>query len=177
MEYATIARPYAEAIFRLSEDGNSGELWSDMLEFIAQLAKHPQVQSLISNPQLTTKEVEGALSAIAESRLNDAGKKLVSLLLENGRMVVAPQIQEIFETLRAARLGEMDALIVSAYALNDAQLAELVTHLERRFKRKIKAHVTLDPDMIGGIKVQVGDVVIDGTVRSKLDNMATTLKL
>ena len=177
MEYATIARPYAEAIFRLSEENNSGKLWSDMLAFIAQLAKHPQVQSLISNPQLTTKEVEGALATIAESHLNDAGKKLVNLLLENGRMVVAPQIQEIFETLRASRLGEIDAHIVSAYPLNDNQLAELVTHLERRFKRKIKAQVVLDPEMIGGIKVQVGDVVIDGTVRSKLDNMATTLEL
>lgn len=177
MEHATIARPYAEAVFRLAEERDDFQQWSDMLQLIAQFAQHPAVQSLVNNPKLTTPEIEAALDAAMRGHLTDAGKKFLTLLLENGRLRVAEDIRAIFEELKAQRLGEVEAHIVSAYEVDDSQLSDLVEVLERRFKRKVKTSIAIDREMIGGLKIQIGDVVIDGTVRGKLDSMASTLKL
>lgn len=174
-ELATIARPYAEAVFRLAKEGNALADWSEKLAFIAALYQDPQMQSAIGNPKVTATDVERLLLAISGDRIDDAARNFIQLLVRNRRLAVLPQIREQFEILKLEDEGKLDAKISSAYPLDDAQRNQVVNLLSSRFKRKINATVTVDAELIGGIKVEVGDKVWDASVRGKLQTMAVTL--
>ena len=174
-ELATIARPYAEAVFRLAKEGNALAAWSEKLAFIAAVSQDPQMQAAIGNPKVTASDIERLLLAICGERIDGAARNLIQLLMRNRRLAVLPQIREQFEKLKLEDEGKLDARISSAYPLDDAQRAQLVNLLSSRFKRKINATVTVDPELIGGIKVEVGDKVWDASVRGRLQAMAVTL--
>lgn len=174
-ELATIARPYAEAVFRLAKQGNAIAGWSDQLALLAAVYHDPQMQAAMANPKVTAAEVERLLLAICGERLGADGRNLVQLLVHNRRLPVLAQIRDLFEALRLQDEGKVDAKISSAFALNDAQRNQVVNLLSTRFKRKINATVTVDPELIGGVKVEVGDKVWDASVRGKLQTMAATL--
>lgn len=174
-ELATIARPYAEAVFRLAKEGNAPAAWSEKLAFVAAIYQDPQMQAAIGNPKVTANDVERLMLAICGERIDDTARNLIQLLVRNRRLAVLPQIREQFEKLRLEDEGKLDAKISSAYPLDDAQRNQVVNLLSSRFKRKINATVTVDPELIGGIKVEVGDKVWDASVRGKLQTMAVTL--
>jgi len=174
-ELATIARPYAEAVFRLAKEGNALDAWSEKLAFIAAVYHDPQMQAAIGNPRVTANDVERLLLAISGDRIDDAARNFIQLLVRNRRLAMLPQIREQFEKLKLEDEGKLDARISSAYPLDDAQRNQVVNLLSSRFKRKINATVTVDPELIGGIKVEVGDKVWDASVRGKLQTMAVTL--
>lgn len=174
-ELATIARPYAEAVFRLAKEGNALAAWSEKLEFVAVIYQDPQMQAAIGNPKVTANDVERLMLAICGERIDDTARNLIQLLVRNRRLAVLPQIREQFEKLKLEDEGKLDAKISSAYPLDDAQRNQVVNLLSSRFKRKINATVTVDPELIGGIKVEVGDKVWDASVRGKLQTMAVTL--
>ncbi len=175
-EVTTIARPYAEAVYRIAVQGGALDKWSQMLEFAATVVSDPQMQSVIGNPRLTAEQQSGAFLSVCEKSLDAQGINMVKLLLENGRLTLLPAIREQFELLRALHGGIMDTEIFSAYPLSDAEKEDLVSRLESKYKRKVKATVTLDPELIGGLRIVAGDVVIDASVRGQLQNMAFTLK-
>ena len=175
-EITTIARPYAEAVFRLAKQGNSLEQWSGMLKFAIAVAKDKAMQACVQNPKLTSEQVGGLFLSVCGERLNAAARNFVKLLVENDRFTALPEIGEIFEKRRAEHEGVVDAQVLSAYALDDQQLKELVNVVESHFKRKINATVKVDPELIGGVIVTVGDEVIDASVRGKLQAMASALK-
>jgi len=174
-ELETIARPYAEAVFRLAKEGNALGAWSEKLAFIAAVYHDPQMQAAIGNPRVTANDVERLLLAISGDRIDDAARNFIQLLVRNRRLAMLPQIREQFEKLKLEDEGKLDARISSAYPLDDAQRNQVVNLLSSRFKRKINATVTVDPELIGGIKVEVGDKVWDASVRGRLQTMAVTL--
>ena len=175
-EIATIARPYAEAVFRLAKQSNSLEQWSGMLKFAIAVEKDKTMRTYVQNPKLTAEQVGSLFLSVCGERLNTVARNFVKLLVENDRLTALPEIGEMFEKRRAEEEGVVDAEVFSAYALDDAQLKELVNVVETRFKRKINATVKVDPELIGGVKVVVGDKVIDASVRGKLLAMASALK-
>ena len=175
-EQITIARPYAEAVFKLAKEKDALLAWSDMLKVISQVTSFEQVQALVSNPGITADKLLTIILDICGNNLNDEGKNLVALLIENNRIEVLPQLSDLYEQLKAQQEGVLEANIVSAYAISEMQLEKLVSVLEKKFKCKIKAKVNIDPELIGGVKVVIGDEVIDSSVRGKLETMSVALK-
>jgi F-type H+-transporting ATPase subunit delta len=173
-EIATIARPYAEAAFELADKAGALAAWSTALANLSQAAQDPGVQALLGNPVISSKQLVEMLASVS-GNLSAEVKNFVAAMAENKRLEALPQVHEQFEQLRAEREGTVEAQIESAFALDDASLATLVADLERRFKRKVKPQVSVDPELIGGARVTVGDQVIDGSVRGKLMAMAAGL--
>jgi F-type H+-transporting ATPase subunit delta len=175
-ELATIARPYAQALFGVAEGGDVAA-WSALLHELAQVARLPEVLSVATSPKVTRAQVVELLLAAVKSPLTDAAeaKNFVQMLVDNHRLALVPEIAAQFDELKNAGEGAADALIVSAFPLESAQLAELVAGLEGKFKRKLKPTVDIDASLIGGVRVTVGDEVLDGSVRARLASMQTAL--
>ena len=175
-ETTTIARPYAEAVYKLAFKKQSLVAWSDTLRYLAAVANDERISALDGNPSVSTKQFSDLFISICNDKLNDESRNFVLLMIENGRVGILPQVSESFELLKAQHDGVLDAKIVSAFAMNDGQLSKLMASLERKFKRKIEATVSIDPELIGGVKVEIGDEILDTSVRGKLEAMAIALK-
>lgn len=174
-EPVTIARPYAEAAFRLAREQNALPAWSDALALIETVVAEPQVAAVIAAPQVSAAQVEALIIGAIGKHLSGEVRNFVQVLAQNRRLGVAGQIRGSFESLRREHEGTMEATVVSALPVEDAQLKSLVSALEQKYGRRITAKVELDPKLIGGLKILVGDKVIDATVRGKLDAMAAAL--
>ncbi|KXU95684.1 ATP synthase F0F1 subunit delta [Caballeronia megalochromosomata] len=176
-ELATIARPYAEALFRVAETGDLAG-WSTFVEELAQVARLPEVESVASSPKVNRQQIVDLLLAAVKSPLalgNAQAKNFVGMLVENHRLPLLPEIAVQFDELKNAREGAADAHIVSAFPLEGEQLNDLVASLERKFQRKLKPIVEIDQSLIGGVRVTVGDEVLDTSVRARLASMQTAL--
>jgi F-type H+-transporting ATPase subunit delta len=175
-EVATIARPYAEAVFALADKaGKLGE-WSAALKMLAATAADGTVKGLLSNPNVTSAQLTDLFLATGAGEIGPEVKTFVQTLAENHRLAALDQIQSQFETLKNERESSVEAQIVSAFPMAPDQISALVVDLERRFKRRIQPVVTVDQALIGGVKVAIGDEVVDGSVRGKLAAMAVALK-
>jgi F-type H+-transporting ATPase subunit delta len=173
-ENVTIARPYAEAVFALADASGTLGRWSQTLAVMAAVAANPELRAVSGNPNVSADQVYG-LFAGACGDLSTEPQNLLRVLIENGRLATLPEIRSIYEELKNAREGVVEAYVTSAYPLDSGQLSDLVADLEQRFKRKIKPQVAVDAALIGGVRTQVGDEVIDGSVRGKLAAMAVAL--
>ena len=173
-ELATIARPYAEALFRVAQGGNL-QAWSDLVSEMAQVAAVPELIALAANPRVTDTQVVETFMSVLESPLNDEAKNFINALIENGRLSALPEIGVQFQALKNAQQGSANAEIVSAFAMTDAQVAELLASLQKKFGRKLNLTVTVDQSLIGGVRVVVGDEVLDTSVRAKLQQMQIAL--
>ncbi|MDG0026984.1 F0F1 ATP synthase subunit delta [Trinickia sp. Y13] len=176
-ELATIARPYAEALFSVAEGGDLAA-WSALVQELGQVARLPELMSVASSPKVSHAQVVDLLLAAAvKSPLTASpqAKNFVQMLVDNHRLSLLPEIAAQFEVLKNAREGAADALIVSAFPLQEAQLADLVASLTRKFGRQLKPTVQVDASLIGGVRVTVGDEVLDTSVRARLAEMRTAL--
>jgi F-type H+-transporting ATPase subunit delta len=173
-ELATIARPYAEALFRVAKSGNL-TAWSDLVSEMAAVASHPDVKAFAGNPKHSDQQVVETFLSLLKSNVNPEAKNFVGMLVENGRLTLLPEIGTQFQALKNAAEGAADAEITSAFELTDAQVNDLVATLEKKFGRKLNPSVTVDPSLIGGVRVTVGDEVLDTSVRAKLQKMHTAL--
>jgi len=174
-ELATVARPYAEAVFRLAKQGNALPAWSDALDLIASVYKDPQMQLAMANPKVMPADIERLMLSICGERIDGVARDLIQLLVHNRRLSVLSEIRDLFEQLKLEDEGKLDAKISSAFPMEDAQRNQVVNLLSARFKRKINATVIVDPSLIGGIKVELGDKVWDASVRGRLQTMTATL--
>jgi F-type H+-transporting ATPase subunit delta len=174
-ELATIARPYAEAVFRLAKQANALAAWSDALNLIATVYRDPQMQAAVANPKVTPSEIERLMLAICGERIDGVARNLIQLLVHNRRLSLLTEIRALFEQLKLEDEGKLDAKISSAFPMEDTQRNHVVNLLSSRFKRKINATVIVDSNLIGGIKVEVGDKIWDASVRGRLQNMAAAL--
>jgi len=174
-ETATLARPYAEAVFRLADTGGTLATWSGTLHTLAQVAAHPDMEECLTKFDLTTVQLQDLFVSLCPGDFSAEAKNFIQLLIEYDRLTLLPEIFAQFETLKNEREGVVDAQIITAFALDDAQLASLVADLEKRFKRKINPQVSIDRALIGGVRVVVGDEVIDVSIRGKLNAMAAGL--
>jgi len=175
-ESVTIARPYAQAIFRLARESKALTVWSDRLQRLVAIAEDAEMAKVVGNPKFSAGQVADLFVSLSGDAGNQELAAFIGLLAENERLDVLTQIQEIYEQLKSADEGVKDAVITSAYPLDDAQLNNLMSQLESHFGSKLQPHIEVDAALIGGIKVAVGDQVFDASVRGKLDAMATALK-
>jgi F-type H+-transporting ATPase subunit delta len=175
-EMITIARPYAEAVFKLAIEKKTASQWSDMLELMATVARDADMANLVGNPKVDRAQLAEIFESVCEGKLDEDARQLIRLLVENHRIAALPAIHAQFETLRHQHEGILDAQITSAFSMSTPELNALVNGLEKRFGRKIRAEVTVDSSLIGGVKVTVGDLVIDGSVRARIDQMAVAIK-
>jgi F-type H+-transporting ATPase subunit delta len=173
-EPSTVARPYAEAAFKLAEGSGALAKWSEMLAALATVSQDPRVRAAVGDPNLSDAKVAGLFISILT--LSGEGENFIRVLAENGRLDLLPEIRTQFHALRNQREGVIEAEVFSAFELSGAQLADLVQRLEKKTGRKVKAKVQLDKELIGGIKVVLGDKVIDGSARAQLGALETALK-
>lgn len=175
-ELTTVARPYAEAVFRLAKETGALEAWSQSLAKLAQIAGNKEAQTVVADPQFTAANAQALFLELLGKDVSPEVANFITIVLENRRFLLLPSIAAQFEELKAASEGQVDAFIESAYALTDAQLVELTATLSQQFKRKVSAEVTVNAALIGGVKVTVGDLVVDASVRGQLSAMAASLK-
>ncbi|HUX31580.1 MAG TPA: F0F1 ATP synthase subunit delta [Thiobacillus sp.] len=176
-ELSTLARPYAEAVFRLAQDENDLAGWSSRLQSLALIVADAQVARLIADPAVAADRVAGLIVEVAGSDLGERGSNFVKVLAENDRLLLLPEIGVQFETLKADAEGTLEATITSAQELSQAQLDELVAGLKARFNRAVNVQVAVDPELIGGAVIAIGDQVIDGSVKGRLQRMSFALQV
>jgi len=173
-ELATVARPYAEALFRVAQAGNLAA-WSDLVSEMAQVGGNADVLAYARNPKVSDSDIAATIQSLLKSPLTPEAKNFLDMLLTNGRIELLPEIGAQFAQLKNSAEGAADADIISAFELSAAQVSELVATLEKKFSRKLNPNVTVDPSLIGGVRVVVGDEVLDTSVRAKLQSMRTAL--
>ncbi|MDO9358300.1 MAG: F0F1 ATP synthase subunit delta [Polaromonas sp.] len=172
-ELATIARPYAEALFKTAASDLDGTAaWLDEL---AAIASNVQLQQYAGNPSVTATQAFDVVSGVAKNKLTDSAKNFLRTVIENGRIAVLPEIASQFRVLKNTKSGSSDATVYSAFALEGAALADLSSTLEKRFGRKLNLKVELEPELIGGVRVVVGDEVLDTSVKARLEQMKAAL--
>ena len=172
-ELATIARPYAEALFKAQASDLAGTAaWLDEL---AAVADNEQLQQFADNPRVTEQQVFDLISGVVRSALPEAGKNFLRLVIENRRLAALPVVAQQFRALKNAQSGTADAVVFSAFPIDASALADLSATLEKRFARKLNVSVQLDESLIGGIRVVVGDEVLDTSVKARLEQMKAAL--
>ena len=172
-ELATIARPYAEALFQSStNDLNGTTQWLDAL---AGVAGNPQLLQFAGNPKVGNQQVFDVVSDVARVQLPPAGQNFLRAIIENGRLAALPEVAQQFREMKNAQSGSSDAVVYSAFPIAAGQLGAVAQALETRFGRKLNVTVQEDPSLIGGIRVVVGDEVLDTSVKARLEQMKVAL--
>jgi len=174
-ELTTIARPYAEAVFKRAGETSSFPAWSDAMALIAAIANDETMAEVIAGAQFSKAQVAEIFNDVIGDKLDQEAKNLVKLLAENGRLALVPEIAELYEAHRAEAEGSIDAEIISAYAVSDAQRNKVAESLKARMGREINLSVTIDESLVGGAIIRAGDMVIDGSVSGKLEKLASTV--
>ena len=175
-ELATIARPYAEALFKASSvlgvDLNSTVAW---VEELAAIAANPQLRQLADSPKVTVEQVLDVITGVARSALPDAARNFLRVIIENGRLDALPEVAVQFRGIVNRLNGSSDAIVYSAFPVEDAALNDISAALQKRFGRKLNLSVKIDASLIGGVRVVVGDEVLDASVKARLEQMKAAL--
>lgn len=173
-ELATIARPYAEALYQVAQKADVAA-WSRQIQAVAQVASNSDLRQFADSPKISADQVYDVIASAVKMPLDAGVQNFLRTVIENGRLATLPAVAEQFQALANAASGVSDATIYSAYPIEPAQLADLVVNLERRFGRKLTPQVVLEPELIGGVRVVVGDEVLDTSVRARLERMKVAL--
>ncbi|NOZ37653.1 MAG: F0F1 ATP synthase subunit delta [Gammaproteobacteria bacterium] len=174
-EKSTVARPYAQAAFDLAQENNDLATWSEMLQLCAMIVTDEQLSELIGHPDVSKEALVELILKVAGDRLNTVGRNFIRVLANNGRLNVLSEIASLYEQHRAEAERRIDAEVISAFPLSDAQQLALVESLKKRLGREIRLTASIDESLIGGAIVRAGDLVIDGSVSGHLNKLAQTL--
>ncbi len=174
-ELSTIARPYAEAMFEAARAQAPAAQWVPALDAIAAMVAQPPVAAALSNPKLSDARRFELIAALCGQALPAPVAELLKLIIENGRLAALPEVAAQFHVLKNASEGVADCLIESAFALGAENLASLLAALSKKFPVRLKPEVRVNPQLIGGVRVTVGDRVLDNSVRARLDAMQAQL--
>jgi len=171
-DFTTAARPYAKAVFEIARDSGKFEDWSNRLAVLGAIVGHPDMQARLDAPNLTQDDAARMVETVASDVVNDSdSRNFVKLLAENNRMKLLGDIGGIYEDLRSEAEGEIEANVTSAFELTDAQRDKMAAALSKRLDRKVRIVSTVDESLIGGAIIRAGDLVIDGSVKGRLDKM------
>lgn len=174
-ERATIARPYAKAAFEHARDANAFARWSQGLVLAARIVADPRVASLTKSPEWSAADLAGLITDVAGPALDADLRNFVHVLAENHRLSLLPEIAAHYEVMRAAAENTIDVQVASAVPLDAAQAGKLEQALSTRLKRKVRMQTSVDPTLLGGAVVRAGDLVIDGSLKGRLERLATEL--
>ncbi|HEC12272.1 MAG TPA: F0F1 ATP synthase subunit delta [Acidiferrobacteraceae bacterium] len=174
-EITTLARPYAQAIFKLAQEQADMAAWSDMLELLSQVSRDPTMGALIHSPRIDRDQLAGLFVEVCGQGINEQGANLVKLMIQNGRLGLLETVAQIYESLRADAEGKVDAEVLSAQAIDGAQQQRIATALKARLGRDVTLTCTINPELLGGAIIRAGDMVIDGSVRGRLQKLAGAL--
>ncbi len=174
-EFTTIARPYAQAAFKLAQQTQALPAWSEMLGLAAVVATDAGLRKLLDNPRITPAQLAELFVDVCGERLNEAGRNLIRLLAERRRLTVLPEIFGLYEQFKNEAEGAVKAQLITAFPATDAQKQTIAAALKQRFGRDVQLEYITDPTLMGGAVVRAGDLVIDGSVRGKLTRLGTAL--
>lgn len=174
-ENSTIARPYAQAAFDIAQGASSLPAWSDMIALAAMVAADTRMAEAIDSPHVKDEDVVTLFLEVCGDKLNAEGQNFIRVLAENKRLDILADIAITFEQLRADAEGTMDAEVISAFPLSDAQQQNIIASLKKRLGRDISLTTRVDDTLIGGAIIRAGDMVIDGTVSRHLDDLTHSL--
>jgi F-type H+-transporting ATPase subunit delta len=174
-ESVTIARPYAEALFRAAKESGNLAKWSGQVALLAEVAANPDARAAIGDPNVAASQLVDLFRSACGTAVDAELANFIQLLSNNDRLALLPDIGTLYESYKQAEEGTKQAEIVSAFPIDASQVNALLPQLETVFKSKLETSVSVDPELIGGIKVIVGDQMLDASVRGKLDAMATAL--
>ena len=172
-ELATIARPYAEALYQSA--GGAAATLAPQVDALAAVAANAELRQFADNPKAVATQVFDVVAGVAGGSLDAKVANLLRAIIDNGRLAALPEIAAQFHALVSRSSGVSEATIHSAYPIDGAALADVVAVLEKRFARKLDAKVEIDPELIGGIRVVVGDEVLDTSVKARLEQMKVAL--
>lgn len=175
-ELTTIARPYAKAAFEFALEHNALTKWSEMLQLSAAVSADPEMQSLLTNPRLTGEQLVELFADIGAAVLDDHGKNFLSLLAKNNRLGALVEIAALFEVQKAEHEKSVDVRVTAASELNADIKAKLAAKLETKLQRKVNLSYDINPELLGGVIIRAGDMVIDGSVRGKLEELSDALR-
>ncbi|MGK7247280.1 F0F1 ATP synthase subunit delta [Buttiauxella agrestis] len=174
-EFVTVARPYAKAAFDFAVEHQSVDNWQHMLGFAAEVSKNEQVAELLSGA-LAPDTLSASFISICGDQLDANGQNLIKVMAENGRLKVLPDVLEQFVQLRAAQEATVEVEVTSANVLNEDQLLKISAAMEKRLSRKVKLNCKIDKSVIAGVIIRAGDMVIDGSVRGRLNRLTDVLQ-
>jgi len=174
-ERATIARPYAKAAFEYARDAVGFADWSQGLKAAAEIVSDSRLALLTKSPQWSQADLVSIIDDVAGAKLNPAMQNFVRILAENHRLLLLPEISALFEALRSGVENTVDVEVISAIALSGAQADKLAQALSTRLKRTVRMQNTVDATLLGGAIVRAGDLVIDGSLKGRLQRLATEL--
>ncbi len=174
-EKTTVARPYAEAIFARAQESGKLDVWSDMLGFLNAVVGDSRMLGLIDNPKVGRGRLTELMLEIGGGRLSDEGQNLVRLLVANRRLDLLPDVATLFEALKSEAEGAIDVHVIAAYVVSAAQQRQLAAALKGRLGREVRLTAEKDPSLLGGAVIRAGDLVIDGSVKGRIRQLAREL--
>lgn len=172
-EQATLARPYAQAVFQQAHESGMLGPWSEMLGFLGLMMAEPLMRATARDPRVGRERLERIIFDVAEGRLSPEGANLVRVLLDASRVEILPEIARLYEQLRAEAEGVVEVEIISAYPLEEQEAAALGSAVRRRMGKELTLKTRVDRGLIGGAVVRIGDLVIDGSLRGRLQQLST----
>lgn len=174
-ELATLARPYAVAVFKRSSETGTTEKWSKSLAFISAALKDKEISSVVANPKVSRERLSALILDICQGQVDEEGANFLKLLVQNNRLTLAPTIAELFEALKAESEGYVDVEVATAYAFSKEEQQSFTSTLEKTLSKKVHMNVVVDKSLIGGVLVRAGDRVIDGSIKGQLQQLAKRL--
>jgi len=174
-ELSTLARPYAEAVFKRAIESSSTDEWSDMLVFLATVMQDKEMTAVIANPKVSQEQLTSLLLDICQDQFTLEAGNLLKLLIKNDRLILAPQIAELYESFKAEHEGYVEVEVLSAYALTVQEQRLFTTTLTTKLDKEVHITTSIDKSLIGGFLAKAGDIVIDGSIKGQLHQLAKIL--
>jgi F-type H+-transporting ATPase subunit delta len=176
IELATLARPYATAVFKISKETAATDKWSEQLAFMSAVISCKEFSVLVDNPKIKKESLLGLILDICQGNADKEGVNFLKLLLQNNKLALLPEIAKQFEELKASDEGYVDVEVLTAFAFAKEAQQKFAVTLEKTLGKKVHMNVAVDKSLIGGVLVRAGDRVIDGSIRGQLQNLRKALQ-
>ncbi|MFA5919689.1 MAG: F0F1 ATP synthase subunit delta [Methylococcaceae bacterium] len=175
-ELATLARPYAAAVFKRAKETQATAKWSQSLAFMSAVLRNEDISVVVDNPKVNKQRLSALMLDICQGHVNEENENFLKLLVHNNRLSLLPTIAKLFEAYKAEDEGYVEVEVLTAYALSKEAKQDFTATLEKTLGKKIHMNVTVDKSLIGGFLVRAGDRVIDGSIRGRLQHMQKALQ-
>jgi F-type H+-transporting ATPase subunit delta len=176
-EAITVARPYAVAAWRHADAEGKADLWSEMLDFMADVVRNETMAKIVEDPRIDADQLSTLMLDICGGRLNETAESFLKLLVENGKLGLMPDIASVYASMKSEAGGAVDATLLAAFPVNAKFEQEISTAMKKRLNREVNFRTEEDKSLLGGVIIRVGDTVIDASVKGQLEALASNLRL